>query len=130
MIHNDFYLGNIIVDGSKIYAIDFDKSGVGHPYMDLASILISFEFPKELWDHNLSFESVSEMKALFKKTYFESFGFDAEESETSLQLMKKKALLDRMTDYVNFVKVSWTNMDKETKKYWTNIISYFLDRVL
>jgi Ser/Thr protein kinase RdoA (MazF antagonist) len=40
-IHRDLHLGNVVFDGGRPAAIDFDKSGMGHYLLDL-SILLNF----------------------------------------------------------------------------------------
>ena len=38
-IHRDLHLGNVVFDGGRAGAIDFDKSGLGHYLLDLAVLL-------------------------------------------------------------------------------------------
>jgi Ser/Thr protein kinase RdoA (MazF antagonist) len=38
-IHRDLHLGNVVFDGGRPGAIDFDKSGMGHYLLDLSVVL-------------------------------------------------------------------------------------------
>ncbi|RMA82396.1 phosphotransferase [Umboniibacter marinipuniceus] len=42
LCHNDLVAGNIIKDGSQLWLIDFEYSGINHPYFDLCSSWNSF----------------------------------------------------------------------------------------
>ncbi|HWT77060.1 MAG TPA: choline/ethanolamine kinase family protein [Mobilitalea sp.] len=45
--HNDILGNNLLSDGSRIIVIDWELSGLGDPYMDLASISYSNKFSEE-----------------------------------------------------------------------------------
>lgn len=45
--HNDILSNNLLFDGKKITVIDWELSGMGDPYMDLASISYSNKFSEE-----------------------------------------------------------------------------------
>lgn len=45
--HNDILANNLLYDGKQIIAIDWELSGMGDPYMDLASLPYSCNFSQE-----------------------------------------------------------------------------------
>lgn len=45
--HNDILYNNLLYDGKKITVIDWELSGIGDPYMDLASLPYSMNFTEE-----------------------------------------------------------------------------------
>jgi thiamine kinase-like enzyme len=45
--HNDIFTNNLLFDGSKITVIDWELSGIGDPYMDLATLAYSCGFTAE-----------------------------------------------------------------------------------
>lgn len=55
--HNDILGNNLIYDGKNIIVIDWELSGIGDPYMDLASIPYSSNFSEE--------EDIELLKAYF-----------------------------------------------------------------
>jgi aminoglycoside phosphotransferase (APT) family kinase protein len=47
LCHNDLVSGNIINDGSQLWLIDFEYSGINHPYFDVCSAWMTFIDPQE-----------------------------------------------------------------------------------
>ena len=47
LCHNDLVAGNLINDGSQLWLIDFEYSGINHPYFDVCSAWMTFVDPKE-----------------------------------------------------------------------------------
>lgn len=47
LCHNDLVTGNLINDGSQLWLIDFEYSGINHPYFDVCSAWMSFVDRKE-----------------------------------------------------------------------------------
>ncbi|MEP6495997.1 MAG: phosphotransferase [bacterium] len=45
--HNDPNPGNILWDGTRVWLIDWDASGVNHPYYDLAGVAMFLSMPDE-----------------------------------------------------------------------------------
>jgi aminoglycoside phosphotransferase (APT) family kinase protein len=40
LTHNDINPGNVLWDGERVWLVDWEQSGVGHPYFDLASLAL------------------------------------------------------------------------------------------
>ena len=116
LIHNDFYPGNIIVDQNVIYGVDFDRAGLGPPLMDIATICGSLEFPREIWELNLSKKEISDLQEIFFQTYCQLRKISYQKNKKLLQLFLAKIFLDQIHYYSAFAIRGWNFVDKETQR--------------
>jgi len=110
VIHNDFYPGNAIVGDPIFYGIDFDRSGIGHPLMDVATICGALEFPQEVWESNISESESCKLQDIFLKSYQDNLI----KSKNDLQILMGKIFLDQVHYYSYFTIKGWDFMDKQT----------------
>jgi len=129
LIHNDLYPGNIIVDKTQLYVIDFDKAGRGPALIDLAAIVASFNFPKEIWQIKLSQRDRTKLQDIFIKTYCKSQHIDFKKTKTQLKKFLAKIFLDQiryyfLLDYKNLPKMTKQNRRKFGQKIRSLIINF------
>jgi thiamine kinase-like enzyme len=48
LCHNDLLAANILDDGARVWLVDWEYAGVGHPLFDLASVSSNCAFPEDL----------------------------------------------------------------------------------
>ena len=129
LIHNDFYPGNIIVGKAELYVIDFDKAGRGPALMDLATIMASFNLPKEIWQIKLSQRDRDKLQDIFIKTYCKSQHIDFKKTKTQLKKFLAKIFLDQIRYYFlldskNLPKMTKQNRRKFGQKIRSLIINF------
>ena len=127
-IHNDFYPGNIIIGKEKVFAIDFDRSGLGPFEMDLASLIGYFDFPEEIRSLKLSKNRILELEKVLFETYAKERGIDKKETEKRVKKFLIKIYLDQLNYYFNFMLKGWNYMDKEAKKFYTLKLKALLEK--
>jgi len=96
LIHNDFYPGNIIVDDAVIYGIDFEKSGLGFPLTDAATLLGWFEFPVESRALNFSRNDTQNLQNIFLEAFCDLSKLDYAETRQDLNKFLAKIFLDQV----------------------------------
>ena len=94
-MHNDLHFNNLLYDGKKLWAIDFDDSGQGDSLYDLASIVNFLQPPQEKvssWlEKSLAHKPTDEEITYFKqlrKLHLVRVGMDL------LQIPKRKGIID------------------------------------
>lgn len=124
VIHNDFYPGNAIVDDLIFYGIDFDRSGIGHPLMDIATICGALEFPQEIWESGIS-ESESQK---LQKIFINSYQKNLNKSKNDLKILMGKIFLDQVHYYSYFTIKGWNFMDEQTLNNYIQKIEILLKK--
>jgi len=115
LIHNDFYPGNIIIQDSKIFGIDFDRAGIGPFLMDLATFYGCFDFPKEIWQIGLTKSERKKIQNLFLKVYCKKRNMQLKKIKDLLKPFLLKIFLDQIHYHFYFAKRGWRYMDKTAK---------------
>ncbi|MFH1657034.1 MAG: aminoglycoside phosphotransferase family protein [bacterium] len=116
LIHNDFYLRNIIVNNKRIYGIDFDLAGIGPRLMDLASFYGSFEFPPEIWNLNFANQEKKELQEVFLKSYCQLNKINYGETKKELKKFLLKIFLDQVHYYASFSFKCWRFLSEQEKQ--------------
>lgn len=115
LIHNDFYPGNIIIQDSKVFGIDFDRAGIGPFLMDLATFYGCFDFPKEIWPTGLTKNERKKFQNLFLEVYCKKRDIQLKKIQDLLKPFLLKIFLDQIHFHFYFAKRGWRYMDKTAK---------------
>jgi aminoglycoside phosphotransferase (APT) family kinase protein len=79
LVHGDFHLGNMMVQGDEIVLIDTDDVAQGDPIIDLASMELTFEFITTDEQSMMTMGiTVDEMKSFYDKFLRYYYGTDDE----------------------------------------------------
>lgn len=115
LIHNDFYPGNIIIQDSKVFGIDFDRAGMGPFLMDLATFYGCFDFPKEIWQTDLTKSERKKLQNLFLEVYCKKRNVQLKKIQDLLKPFLLKIFLDQIHYHFYFAKRGWRYMDRTEK---------------
>lgn len=113
LIHNDFYPGNISAQGSKVWAIDFDNSGLGPYFADLAPLYGFLEL--EIISISYSQPKIQNLQKIFLETYCHTRDLEYQTVIKQLRLFLAKVFLDRVYDHASFIFEGWDNLDQKMK---------------
>lgn len=129
LIHNDFYPGNIIVKSKCIYSIDFDRSRIGPPLMDVAALYGCLEFPKEVWKLNFSKREIKYLQKTFLETYCNLLSLNYEGTKIKLKDFLTKVYLNQITYYAALAFEGWPFLTKAAKKGFISKIKSLLIKI-
>lgn len=102
LIHNDFYPGNLIFGQEIVYGIDFEKSGWGSRWLDVATLWGWLAFPDAIQRLDLNAKKPQELQAVFLETYCSACRLDYLSSQQSLKKYLAKIYLDQIYYYSIF----------------------------
>ena len=126
LIHADFYPGNIIVNRTKLFVIDFDKSGVGPFLMDIATLYGSLEFPKTIWNLQFSQKEKKDLQEVFLGSYCQARNIDFLKTKLELKKFLTKIFLDQLRYHFLF---NLKNIDSMKKKNRADLIKKLRDLI-
>ncbi len=118
IIHNDFYPGNSIVGDKSFFGIDFDRSGLGPPLMDVAALFSFFDFSKRMWPYKMP----QGLKESFLKEYCSINRLNFDKTAEEIHPFLVKSFFDQLHYYTNFFIKGRHFMDEKTKKSFSLII--------
>jgi thiamine kinase-like enzyme len=122
-LHGDFYPGNILIDQKgEITIIDFDRSGVGPSFLDIASLSASLDFPKSVWPISVSKKLKLDWKEEFLRKYCQLSDFDFEKITRQLNKFLIKIYLDQVYFLSAFIFEGWNEIDLKTKNEFSKKI--------
>jgi len=102
LIHGDFYPNNIISDtAGQIYAIDFDRSGLGPRLIDPAAQIFWLRFycPRE---------NAADYEKIFLATYCDEQKLEYSQIVKKLNKYLAKICLDQMVYFINICSKGWS----------------------
>jgi aminoglycoside phosphotransferase len=107
VVHNDFYPGNIIIEGEIVYGIDIEKGGFGFRFIDLAELWGWFEFPEVIWQPLLAREGEQKFQKIFLEYYCFLCGLDYLKTRQVLNKFLAKIYLDQAQNYATLLLKGW-----------------------
>ncbi len=107
LLHNDFYPGNIIVGQEIVYGIDFEKSGLGSRWLDMATFLGWLAFPTAIQQFDLTPKKIQELYTIFFEAYCSVCQLDYLSVQQSLNKYLAKIYLDQVYYYAVFCAKGW-----------------------
>ncbi len=129
IIHNDFYPGNSIIGDEMFFGIDFDRSGLGPPLMDVAALFSFFDFSERMWPHKMNEEISWDLKETFLREYCKNNRLDFNKTIEDMYPFLIKSFLDQLHYYVGFFIRGRDFMDKPTRDAFSMIIKDILDEI-
>jgi len=120
LIHADFYPGNIVVKKNNLFVIDFDKSGIGPPLMDVATLYGCLEFPKNIWKLQFNQGEREEIQEVFLNSYCQAKNVSLAKTKVRLKKFLAKIFLDQLRYYFLFES---QNINLMTKKNRVNLVN-------
>lgn len=129
LIHNDFYPGNIIIGSEVIYGIDFEKSGFGSRWLDVATFLSWLAFPVEIKQFDLTSQKIQKMQAAFFETYCLYCQLDYLLAKQYLNKYFVKIYLDQIYYYTVFCLKGWDFFGAEDKYNYEIKIKALLNEI-
>ncbi|MBI4837466.1 MAG: phosphotransferase [Candidatus Portnoybacteria bacterium] len=128
LIHNDFYPGNIILASGDIYAIDFDKSGLGPPLMDVTLLFGWLDVARSVWKLGFRRNDIQRFQKIFLASYCKEAGLDYFEVRRSMNRFLVKVYLDQAYNYIDMCVRSRKSLNSLDKKDFKKKIGIFLKR--
>lgn len=107
LLHNDFYPGNIIIGQEIVYGIDFEKSGLGSRWLDVATFLGWLAFPTAIQQFDLTQKKIQELHTVFLEAYCSACQLDYLSAQQSLNKYLAKIYLDQIYYYAVFCVKGW-----------------------
>ena len=130
LIHNDFFPGNIIISSGMVFAIDFDKSGLGFPLTDVAQFLLWLEMSKKIWQINIKENKILSYQKIFLSAYFKAINMDLEQERKKLSRFLAKSCLDQAYHFINIYLKGQGKLSKHNKEWHKKTIRNFLKQAL
>ena len=128
LIHNDFYPGNIIIDATTVFGIDFEKSGMGSPYCDLATMTSWFELPVQ---DSTSIFAQGELKG-FRRVFLESYcqlrHLDSDKTIRNLNKYLAKVFLDQAYEFAIIYLEGYKNSNEHVRDHYRRMVISLLDK--
>lgn len=128
LIHNDFCPGNIIVNSKNIIIIDFDRSGIGPFWTDVASLYNALDFPKNIWSLNISSKKIKSFQKIISENYSQFRKIKISDVEKNLNKFSAKACLDQVYYFANLIFDGGEKIEKNTKEEFILKIKEFLKK--
>lgn len=128
LIHNDFYPGNVISASGGIYAIDFDKSGLGHPLMDLATFFGWLDASRVVWRLDFGKNDIRRFQEVFLASYCEDAHLDYLGVRRGLNKFLVKVYLNQAYNYIDMCVRGRKYLSGPDKKDFEKKIGIFLKR--
>jgi len=130
LIHNDFYPGNIIINKKYTCAIDFEKSGLGFRFFDLASMIGWFEFPDKIAQMNFSDKEINRFQKSFLEKYCELCGIDYQKTKKIVNIFIAKIFLDQICNYAEITEKGWPFLETTAKKVYEEKIVALINKAI
>ena len=128
LIHGDFYPGNIIINNNNFFVIDFDKSGIGYPLMDLATLYASFEFPADIWKTKIGLKDQKHYQKILIENYSHFAEIDLERVKNELKIILAKIFLDLTRYFFLFDRLNIDSMKLKDKKILINKLKSLINK--
>ncbi len=128
LIHNDFYPGNVILASGGICAIDFDKSGLGPPLMDVAMLFGWLDMARDVWKSDFSKNDIQKFQKVFLASYCGDACLDHLGVRRGLNKLLVKVYLDQAYNYIDMYVRGREYLGGPDKKDFEKKIGIFLKR--
>lgn len=115
IIHNDFYPGNVIVGKGELFAIDFEKSGLGARLLDISTLFGWFDFPEQMQQVNFGRNEIKRYQRIFLEEYCRLKNLDPVENIEKIGKYCAKNFFDQAYDFSLICVKGWNFLDNSSR---------------